>query len=232
MSSRQRVRERRVHERRRRMLSLALVAGGLAAITAGLLILPGLTPAGEFEQITPRQRPFEEGTALGAPDAPVVIEVFEDFQCPACRQFTEQTERRLEADWIASGEVRLVYRQYPFIGPESTQAALASLCAADQGRFWDYHDILFANQIGENVGAYSDRRLLAFAESLGLDLGQFERCLNDEIHLDQVEVERALGNQYGISGTPSIIINGTQHFAGFVPSYEQLNEAIAEELGG
>lgn len=232
MSRRERLRQRRAEERRRRILSLALVVGGLAAITAGLLILPNLTPIGEFETVPPRQRPFEDGPELGAPDAPVVIEIFEDFQCPACRRFTELTEERLEQDWIASGDVRLIFRQFPFIGPESQQAALASTCAADQGRFWDYHDILFANQIGENVGAFTERRLLAFADSLDLDMTEFEGCLENEVHQDRIEADRALGIEYGVSGTPAIIINGTQHFAGFVPNYEQLNAAIVEELQG
>lgn len=232
MSSRDRLRERRSQERRRRTFSLALVIAGLAAITAGLLILPNLTPPGDFEQVEPRPRLFEDGTAQGSADAPVVVEVFEDFQCPACRVFTLQSEPLLEAEWIASGQVRLVFRQYPFIGPESTRAAHASLCAAEQDRFWDYHDILFANQIGENVGAYTERRLLAFAESLGLQMSRFESCLDQERYQDVIETEVALGTEYGIDGTPSIVINGTQHFRGFVPTYEQLSAAIRQALEG
>lgn len=232
MSKRQQLRERRSQERRRRNLSLALVVAGLAAISAGLLILPNLTPVGDFVEIEPRDRPFVDGTAMGREDAPVVLEVFEDFQCPACRQFTEQSERLLEQELVANGTVRLVYRQYPFIGPESERAAHASLCAADQGRFWDFHDLLFANQIGENAGAFTERRLTAFAGSLGLQLSTFESCLENEIHQAEIEADRALGLEYGISGTPSIIINGTQHFRGFVPSYEQLKAAIEQEAGG
>lgn len=232
MSKRQELRERRTQERRRRVLSMALVMAGLAAITAGLLILPNLTPVGEFEQIQPRQRPFVDGTAMGVPGAPVVMEIFEDFQCPACRRFNEQSEALLEQEWIADGSVRLVFRQYPFIGRESELAAHASLCAADQDRFWDYHDMLFANQIGENVGSYTQRRLVAFAEALGLETGSFETCLENEVHQAEIDSDRALGLEYEVSGTPAIIINGTQYFRGFVPSYEDLSAAIEEQLEG
>lgn len=232
MSKRQELRDRRSQERRRRILSLALVVAGLAALTAGLLILPNLSSLGDLVAIEPRERPFVDGAAIGRADAPVLVEVFEDFQCPACRQFTEQSERLLEQELVANGTVRLVFRQYPFIGPESELAAHASLCAADQGRFWDFHDILFANQIGENVGAFTKRRLTAFAESLGLQMSTFESCLNNQLHQAAIDSDRALGLAYRISGTPSIIINGAQHFQGFVPSYEQLKAAIEQELEG
>lgn len=231
MSKREELRDRRRQEQRRRILSLALVIAGLGAITAGLLILPNLTPVGEFEQIDDRPRPNSAGTTMGAADAPVVIELFEDFQCPACRQFNQQSEQLLEQEFVETGIVRLVFRQYPFIGRESELASNASLCAADQGQFWQYHDMLFANQIGENVGSYTERRLVAFAESLGLDTGTFESCLQAEIHQAEIDADRALGVEYGISGTPSIIINGTQFAKGFVPSYEQLKAQIEQELG-
>ncbi len=232
MSKRQELRDRRSQERRRRMLSMALVVAGVSAIAAGLLILPNLTPVGDFEQIETRERPLADGTTLGDPDAPVVLEVFEDFQCPACRQFNQQSEQLLEQEWVADGTVRLIFRQYPFIGPESELAAHASLCAADQDRFWDYHDLLFANQIGENVGSFTQRRLVAFADSLGLQMGAFESCLEGEFHQAEIDSDRALGQEYGVSGTPSIIINGTQYFRGFVPSYDDLSAAIEQALEG
>ncbi len=232
MGKREELKQRRSQERRRQIVSLALVMAGVGAVAAGLLVLPNLTPVGDVTEVATRQRPMVSGTSMGAADAPVVLEIFEDFQCPACRQFNLQSEQLVEQELVATGLVRVEFRQYPFIGNESVQASNASLCAADQGRFWDYHDILFANQTGENVGAFTERRLLAFAETLGLDMNSFETCLSEELHQDRIDADRALGLSYGISGTPSFIINGTQFSKGFVPSFDQLKTAVEQASGG
>jgi protein-disulfide isomerase len=230
MSKREELRDRRRHERRRRMFSYALVIAGVGAVLTGLLILPNFTPVGEFVEIVPRPRPSAAGTAMGDPNAPVLVEIFEDFQCPACRRFNEQSEESLIAEFVQPGDVYVVFRQYPFIGQDSLRAANASLCASDQGRFWDYHDILFANQTGENVGAYTSARLVAFADSLGLEVTAFEACLDNEIHKDEIDADFALGVEYGVTGTPAIFINGTQLSPGFVPPYSDIRQAIERAI--
>jgi protein-disulfide isomerase len=214
------------------MVSYALVVAGIGAVLTGLLILPNYLPAGEFVEITPRARPNAIGSAMGDPDAPVMVEIFEDFQCPACRRFNEESEEPLISEFVESGEVYLVFRQYPFIGQESLRAAHASLCAADQGRFWDYHDMIFANQTGENVGAYTQARLVAFADSLGLNVATFEACVEDEVHDEQIRTEFSQGAEMGVTGTPAIFVNGIQISPGFVPPYSDLRQAIRQALSG
>jgi protein-disulfide isomerase len=234
MSKRTEIRERRQRRRRgQRLMAVGILVVGAVIITV-LLAYPSIAPVGEVIPITPGAHPQATGRMLGDPNAPVLIELYEDFQCPTCRSFNANIEPLLVQDYIATGKARLVFRQFAFIGSESVQAANASLCAADQGRFWDYHDILFANQAGENQGAFVDRRLLAFAESLGLDMGAFRTCFQDKTFQDEADSERLAGQSAGVQSTPTILINGTiveGAQPGYVPSYEIIAQAIEAGLG-
>jgi protein-disulfide isomerase len=100
------------------------------------------------------------------------------------------------------------------------------MCAADQNRFWDYHDILFANWDGENQGAFTDKRLVAFAEAIGLDMNAFSDCFNANQFQTEIEADLTAGRDTGISGTPSVLVNGRIISPGFVPSYEDISQAI------
>lgn len=233
MSRRAEARERR--ERQRRLLSLALVAGvGFAALVlAFFLFYPSIKPLGAIVTVTPAARPAAQGRVLGDPVAPVLIELYEDFQCPACAVFTHRLEPLLVQNFVATGTARLAFRQFPFIGPESLRAAEASLCADAQGRFWDYHDLLFANQSGENQGAFSDRRLTAFAESLGLDMGAFKTCFEDATFRDEAIGEFQTGRALGVDSTPTIVVNGRiveGASPNLIPSYELIAAAIETAL--
>ena len=230
MGKRDELRERRQGERTRRQLTYVLITIGVALILVAVLILPNFAPAGDFATVTPGRWPQPDRASLGDPQAPVLVEVFEDFQCPACRRFSDEIEPEILDTYVATGRVRYVFLQYPFIGNESLQAAKASLCAADQDRFWDYKELLFANQTGENVGAYLDNRLVAFAESLGLDAGAFRTCLQSDQHDETITAEFRQGNEMGTTGTPSVFVNGEHVAPGFVPSVEQLTEAIEAAL--
>lgn len=239
-SRRQIIREQRMKRQRRQRLVAILAVSIGAVLIAALLIVPqlqrALAPVGEIVQITPEERPMVDGTALGDPNAPVLIEVWEDFQCPACRIYSEETEPRIIDNYVATGQVRYVFRQYPFLddrapSKESDQAANASLCAAEQGRFWDYHDMLFANWNSENAGAFTDKRLVAFAEALSLDMGEFNSCFNANKYEDEINQDLLAGQQAGVTGTPSVFVNGQQLAPGFVPSYEQIAQAVEAELG-
>jgi protein-disulfide isomerase len=129
---------------------------------------------------------------------------------------------------VATGKVRFIYRNFVIIGPESMGAARASMCAAEQERFWDYHDMLFANHTAENVGDYTDRRLLAFAQMLGLNEGTFRSCLSSGRYDDQINQDKARGQSLGIPSTPSFIING-QLIQGALP-FSEFQKVIEAEL--
>src|SRR5512145_2850224 len=137
--------------------------------------LPNPANAGGVVVATPRTHPNPSGTSLGDATASVIIDVFEDFQCPACKYFTEGVETLVSENLVDTGKARYVFHVYPFLdggtaseGGESDQAANAAMCANEQGKFWEMHDTIFANWSGENQGAFSDIRLQAMAESIGL----------------------------------------------------------------
>jgi protein-disulfide isomerase len=138
---------------------------------------------------------------------------YSDFQCPFCKDWNDETEKLIEDTYIATGKVYFTYIPYgptgQYIGPESKDAAMAAFCAGDQGKFWEYHDMLFANQTGENVGDYTAKRLEAFADNLGLNMSQFRSCFNANKFADALNQGIQQGTQAQIGGTPSFLINGS-----------------------
>ena len=242
-NKREEVKAQRLRRKREERMRGFLIVGGIILILVALFISPyivdKLRPVGSITPITPLERPLVNGTAMGDPNAPVVIEVFTDFQCPSCRQFADIVEKSLaESDYISNGAVYYIFRQYPFIdrnspGQESHQAANASMCAAEQGRFWDYHDMLFANWNGENEGAFIDKRLVAFAESLGLNMDRFDTCFETNTYESEITADYTRGLQYGVEGTPTVFVNGELVVPQpRVPSYTDLVTKIEEILGG
>lgn len=241
MSKRQMMREKRQRQARLQRLGVIGIIVVGAILVAAALIYPNLKPVGEIA--TPAaaggDRPKVNDNAMGDPNAPIKIEEFSDFQCPYCARFHEETEPQLASTYVADGTVYFVYRSFGnFIGPESKAAAEAAYCAGDQNKYWEYHDILFANQTGENVGAFTDRRLQAFAEALSLDMSAFNDCLNSGKYSDRVNQDRVDGTAAGVTGTPAFVItykvNGEEKqrfISGAYPFSEfqtQIEGALAE----
>jgi protein-disulfide isomerase len=233
-------REKRRQQQRRQRLTVLLIIAGVAVVLLGLLAFQplrnALSPVGDIVAATPRQHPQADGRAMGDPNAPVTVEVFEDFQCPACQGFSMSIEPQVVEKYVPSGQIYYIYRLFPFLDDqsvtkESDRAAQASLCAADQGRFWDYHDLVFANWNGENAGAFRDRRLQAFAEKLGLDMTAFNRCFADNSHQDVIDADIARGRELGVTGTPTVFVNGQVVGDGRnVPNADAIGLAIEAEL--
>ena len=143
-----------------------------------------------------------DNLARGPANAPVTIVEFSDFQCPFCKR-AEQTLRELEQQY--QGKLRVVYRYFPLlpIHPDSVRAAEAAQCAAEQGKFWPYHDILFAKQ-----DALSSPDLKKYAQGLGLNMQRFDTCLDTGATVSRVAGDVAEGNRLGVNGTPTFFING------------------------
>ena len=232
-SNRQQRKDRKQREAtRRRLITVGLISLG-AVFLSFVFIYQAAQPQKAVIAPEAVERPEGEGLALGDPNAPIKIDVFEDFQCPACKQFTESVESRVLSELVTTGQAYYVFHQYPFldrnsITKESHQAASASMCASEQGKFWEYHDVLFANRNGENEGAFNDARLKEFAKSLELDVDAFNACFDEDRYADAVEADFNLGNEMGVSGTPSVFVNGVMVKPGFIPSYEDIVVAIAE----
>ena len=144
-------------------LALISIIAAIGAVLFAVVLLAQAPPAPADTTDTAVRAPTTarapglllDGRAIGSPDAPVVVEIWEDFQCPACSRFTQTVEPSVVERFVPSGDVRVVYRDFAFLGTESIDAAVAARCAGEQGAFWSYHDWLYANQNGENAGWFS-----------------------------------------------------------------------------
>ena len=147
----------------------------------------------------------DTGPSKGAADAPVVMVDFSDFQCSYCGKFAKETLPKLEERYIRTGKLRLVFRHLAILGEASVTASLAAACAQDQGKFWEYHNTLFANR---SALAFTSTRLKRYAADLPLDRAAFAACLDGKTHAGRVESESLLGRALGANGTPAFLING------------------------
>ncbi len=150
-----------------------------------------------------------QGHTKGDENATVTIIEFGDFQCPACQQFATQHKPAVELNYVESGKAKFVYYDWPIIQahPNAFLAARASRCAADQNRYWEYHDNLFRNQVRWAPSTNAAGVFIDYAGELGLDEGAFESCLESDLHADVVTANMELGNQMGVGGTPTILIH-------------------------
>jgi protein-disulfide isomerase len=139
---------------------------------------------------------------LGAPDAPVTVVEYGDFECPNCKQAAPVV--RLLPDQFA-GRVRLVFRHFPLeeVHPHALHAALAAEAAGAQGRFWQMHDMLFENQRHLKL-----HQLRGYAEKLELDMERYDSEMKDELYLQRVREHIEGGGRGGVRATPTFFING------------------------
>ena len=160
--------------------------------------------------------------ARGEPDAAVTIVEFSDFECPFCVRVQPTLERVMEQ---YAGRVRLVYRHFPLtsIHPQAWKAAEASLCAGEQDRFWEYHDVLFAEQHAMTVPDLKEK-----ARRIGLAGAEFDACLDSGRHSEAVRKDLLAGTAAGVSGTPAFFVNG-RFLSGAVP-YDHFAELIDDEV--
>ena len=198
------------------VLSLVLVGrflgpqiGSISSqVQIGLNSTPRIT---RLTTASPTSRPHPEAKAntLGDPKAPVKIIEYADFQCPFCLRYWRESERQIINTYVATGKVYYEYRSVgAFIGPDSASAAEAAYCAGDQDKFWEYHDILFSNQTGENANDFAPDKLRQYAATVGLDPNIFDDCLNKGLHASQVQQDVIDAKADGIHATPSFLING------------------------
>lgn len=236
MNQRQRIEQRRQKRERSQRLTYLGIAGGVIILVAALIIFQvlneGDVSAGDIVVPDFETKPMVDGNALGDPQAPVVIVDYSDFACSHCADFSAGTEDQIVEEYVASGEVYFIYRSVGSLlgSPASVQAAEAAYCAGDQGKFWEYHDLLFANQSSLFVDINADitPKLTKFAEILELDPDTFQTCLGEGKYEDRVAVDEREARQAGVSGTPSFLVNG-RLIKGNVP-FSAFQEVIEEEL--
>ena len=231
-----------------RLLLCLLV--GIAAL-GGYMYLSGqgtatFNPAIHVNTPAPRAHPQASGNTLGAANAPVKITEYADFQCPYCEQYWRDTEPQIVAAYVQTGKVQYTYRSAGNLvssnigsgNVESQDAAMAAYCAGDQNKFWEYHDALYSNVLGEGAGSFTDERLKAIAHSLGLDSNQFGACYDGKTYAARATQDLQDANKQGFQGTPFFVItytlNGqtqTKTIDGAYP-FSQFQQVIDAALGG
>ena len=187
-------------------------------------LMDGLKAANSVEIMLDPPRidvPTDDSPRMGSAEAPVQIIEFSDFQCPYCTRGAETLDQVKEA---YGDKVSVVYRHFPLsFHKEAHKAAQASECANDQTKFWEYHDLLFANQ-----RALTEPDLVSYAEQLSLNMGDFTSCLNSGKHAATVDQDMAEGAAVGMQGTPGFFING--RFLNGAQPFEAFKEIIDAEL--
>jgi protein-disulfide isomerase len=214
------------------ILGVAIGAAGLALATGALG--GGSASPSPVPSETPGAGPSEPpaGNSIGRPDAPVTIEVWADYQCPFCRLEDVLFGGALDREYVTPGIARIVYRDFAFLGQESTDAAVAARCAGaqDPGARLRFHDALYTFQQGENQGRFARANLLQLAEMAGVpSVAVFTSCLDDPAVAGAVADETAAGRSAGVSSTPTLLLRGPggeRVLAGFSKTWPTLRDAL------
>ena len=166
---------------------------------------------------------------IGAEGAPVTIIEYSDFNCGFCKKFHNETLSRIIEEYVDSGKVKLSYKHYPFLAQSSLWKAEAAECAAEQGKFWGYHDALFADKVTAQGDETTIKQALStLASELQLDVNKFNACMSAGKVTALVQADAGEGEQMGVRGTPSFLINGAP-LVGAQP-YEAFKQAIDAAL--
>lgn len=159
------------------------------------------------EVMTTNQILKQNGSPLiGDPNAPITVVEWGDYQCTYCYRFHQSSKDLLIQEYVNAGKVNFVFRDFPLNGPDSMLAAEASYCADDQGKYWEYHDEIYKNWAGERTGWVNRVSLDKFANTMNLDLVQFNKCLDDKKYRQRVSDNYEFGTTMGIDATPSFLI--------------------------
>jgi len=170
---------------------------------------------------------------LGDPYAPITLIEFGDYQCHFCNVHFHNTEHSLLQNFIKTGKVKMIFKDFTIIGPDSVIAAHGTHCANDQGKFWEYYDILYNNWSGENTGWASFDNLLRFAQEIELDVDQWSDCMIDERYSQIISNNSKDARDLGITGTPAFFVIGPDNkitrISGAQP-YETFEKIFNSEL--
>ena len=247
MSKRKELRQRRQQERTRNRILVILLVGAGALLVILALILPSINNAriaASATQTAENATPIPvvtivprvinaqvDGRHIGNPNAPVKVDVYEDFRCSACFYYTQNYESQIITNYIETGKVYYTYHSFIVIdgndgSDASYRSANAAMCAGEQGHFWDYHDTLYANQVSESATLFTDPRLVTMAENLNLDMTAFNMCYQAKKDAGDIQKDISLGASLNLTGTPSIFVNGQ------LASMDKVSAAIDAALAG
>ncbi|NYI40900.1 DsbA family protein [Demequina lutea] len=192
----------------------------LVAVLAALTLSSRAHTSGGQAQAAPSagssQAPFPDEArrkpgdpyAQGRVDAPVVMVMWSEFQCPFCGRFARESEPTLVKQFVDTGVLRIEWRDFPYLGPDSQTAAIAGRAAAAQDKFWAFHDAVYATEHRVNQGDLDAAHLRDYAVKAGLDMGAYDADMQAKKGAAQVQTDLSQGEALGVTGTPAFLING------------------------
>ncbi len=193
--------------------------------------VPTGTGAGTVPEGTKVDVSVDDDPVKGDKNAKVTLVEFSDFQCPFCERFYSEAYKSIVKDYVDTGKVKIVFRDYPLsFHPNAQISAEAAECADEQGKFWEFHDLLFTKQ-NDWANLTNDQAKGKFGEyagTVGLNVSNFNSCVNSGKYTEEVKKDEADGNKYGVTGTPTIFINGMK-LVGAQP-YSEFKQVIDNEL--
>ncbi len=198
-SQRLKMREQRKQSSRKKTITIALVVGLTALAIFLLVMLPKWT-------VNKSKLYLQNGFSIGDPNAPVKVEEFSDFRCSHCQDFALNYEADFIKKYVDTGKVYFTFHNFAFLAKDSTDAAEASYCAADQNAFWQYKNLLFT--YSSYSGAFAEKNLIDYAKQLGLDTDAFTACLRSDVNLAKLTEMKAYASSLGIDSTPQFSVNG------------------------
>lgn len=214
---------------------VSVIAVAIIIVLAYKIMIPANPETGEIVNkpananqptIAPASVSMDDDAFEGEEDAPVTIIEFSDFECPFCGRFYTQTLGQIKENYIKTGKVKLVYRDFPLSFHANAQkAAEAAECAGEQGKYFEMHDKLFEEGVSGGVASFKQ-----YAKDIGLNTDDFDDCLDSGKMEDEVQKDFSDGQKAGVQGTPAFFING-KSIVGAQP-YSVFEQAIEQELNG
>ena len=204
----------------------------IIGIIAGSVVVMSTTDSSDSGTLTISKLSENGSPIMGNPNAPITILEWGDYQCTFCYKFHQNTLNVINEEFIETGKVKMIFKDYPLNGPDSILAAEASYCANDQDKYWEYHDQVYENWAGERTGWITRESLTQFAESVNLDVLKFNKCLDENKYKNKINSIYEFGNEIGVDATPSFLvfnderiikIRGNQPLEVFLKTFEELN---------
>ena len=208
-------------------LSIPIIIG---IIVGGFVVGYG-TNSNNSETLTSEKLIKNGSPIMGNIDASITILEWGDYQCTYCYKFHQNTLNIINEEFIKTGKVKIIFKDFPLNGPDSKLAAEASYCAQDQQKYWEYHDELYKNWGGERTGWITREALTKFAQSTELNIEEFNKCLDVHKYQNKVDSIHNFGKEIGIDATPTFLvfndekiikIRGNQPLEVFLKTFDEL----------
>ncbi len=208
-------------------LSIPIIIG----IAAGGFLFGYETNSNDSKNLTSEKLIKNGSPIMGNTDAPITILEWGDYQCTYCYKFHQNTLNTINSEFIKTGKIKIIFKDFPLNGYDSQLAAEASYCAQDQQKYWEYHNELYKNWGGERTGWITRDSLIKFAEKIELNIEKFNECLDNNKYQNKVNEMYDFGKEIGIDATPSFLvfndqkiikIRGNQPLEVFLKTFDEL----------